>query len=186
MARTGLPNGHEVIRTTNPSTHNQQQPMSNQISANSTFLPENSAPRETPLMQGISLAARLLVGFVMLIAGAGKLGAIEQFGHNIYNYQLLPLSLVNIAALLFVWVEITIGILLIVGAAVRGSALLSGALLLLFIAAVLWAMSQGLEIDCGCFGNANGEGGVKVGWPKVLENLGLLAASIFLLYLPRS
>jgi len=160
--------------------------MSNLISANSPLLPEEPAPANTPLLQTLSLAARLLVGFVMLIAGAGKLGAIEQFGHNIYNYQLLPLSLVNIAALLFIWAEITIGILLIVGAAVRGSALISGVLLLLFIAAVLWAMSQGLEIDCGCFGNANGEGGVKVGWPKVLENLGLLATSMFLIYFPRS
>ena len=117
--------------------------MSNLISANSPLLPEEPAPANTPLLQTLSLAARLLVGFVMLIAGAGKLGAIEQFGHNIYNYQLLPLSLVNIAALLFIWAEITIGILLIVGAAVRGSALISGVLLLLFIAAVLWAMSQG-------------------------------------------
>lgn len=160
--------------------------MSDYLSANTTAIPVKPATEDTPWLQGLSLAARLLVGFVMLIAGAGKLGAIEQFGHNIYNYGLLPLSLVNIAALLFIWVEITIGILLIVGAAVRGSALLSGLLLVLFIGAVLWAMSQGLEIDCGCFGNANGEGGTKVGWPKVLENIGLLAASIFLIYFPHS
>jgi len=162
--------------------------MSDYISTDTTIATAtaNAATNEAPWLQGISLAARLLVGFVMLIAGAGKLGAIEQFGHNIYNYGLLPLSLVNIAALIFIWVEIAVGVLLIVGAAVRGSALLSGALLLLFIGAVLWAMSQGLEIDCGCFGNANGEGGVKVGWPKVLENFGLLAASIFLIYFPRS
>ncbi|KXK52111.1 MAG: DoxX family membrane protein [Chlorobi bacterium] len=160
--------------------------MNDYLSAGTDPLAVEPRPEDAAWAQAVSLAARLLVGFVMLIAGAGKLGAIEQFGHNIYNYGLLPLSLVNIAALLFIWVEITIGIMLIVGVAVRGSALLSSALLLLFIGAVLWAMAQGLEIDCGCFGNANGEGGVKVGWPKVLENLGLLAASIFLIYFPRS
>jgi uncharacterized membrane protein YphA (DoxX/SURF4 family) len=148
---------------------------------------------DEPWLQALSLAARLVLGSVMLIAGAEKLTALEQFAHAIANYQLLPISTVNIAAILFVWTEITVGILLLAGAAVRGSALVSGALLLIFIIAVLTAMARGLEIDCGCFvSKADLAAGTKpaaidtVGWPKVFVNLATLAGAIFLIYFPKS
>ena len=173
---------------------------------------------EHPAFKTISLIARIVLGAVMLIAGAEKLGALEAFGANISNYQILPIGLVNIAALLFVWAEIAVGVLLIVGAAVRGSALLSGLMLILFIVAIGSAMARGLNIDCGCFVGkgssqsatvAAGEtpatvgspaGAVpatptdaapkketqKVGWPKIFEDLGLLALAVFLVYYPRS
>jgi uncharacterized membrane protein YphA (DoxX/SURF4 family) len=144
----------------------------------------------------LSLAARLVLGAVMLIAGAEKLTAMDTFAHSISNYQLLPLWSVNIAALLFVWTEITVGILLIAGAAVRGSALVSAALLAIFIIAVLTAMARGLEIDCGCAlskadlaakaAGATPSATEKVGWPKVFVNLATLAAAIFLIYFPKS
>jgi hypothetical protein len=47
-------------------------------------------------------------------------------------------------------------------------------------------MARGLEIDCGCFAPADGSAGEKVGWPKVMEDVGLLAAAIFLIYFPKS
>lgn len=148
---------------------------------------------DEPWMMSLSLVARLVLGSIMLIAGAEKLTALEQFAHAIANYQLLPIATVNIAALLFVWTEITVGILLLAGAAVRGSALVSGALLAIFIIAVLTAMARGLEIDCGCFvSKADLAAGTKpsavdtVGWPKVFVNLATLAAAIFLVYFPKS
>lgn len=148
---------------------------------------------DEPWLQTLSLVARLVLGGVMLIAGAEKVTALDQFAHAIANYQMLPLGMVNIAALLFVWTEITVGILLIAGAAVRGSALVSGALLVIFIIAVLTAMARGLEIDCGCLVSkadlAAGKKATeveKVGWPKVFVNLATLAAAIFLIYFPKS
>ena len=137
---------------------------------------------ERPAMQWISLAVRLILGTVFLVSGAEKLPILGDFAHAIYNYKILPLSLVNIAALLFVWTELTVGIFLIAGAAVRGAALVTGSMLGLFIIAILTAMARGLEIDCGCFA----EGGEKVGWPKVFEDLIYLAGAIFLIYFPKS
>jgi uncharacterized membrane protein YphA (DoxX/SURF4 family) len=142
--------------------------------------------QEMPLMQTISLAARLVLGVVFLVAGAEKLTALDQFAHAISNYQLVPVSMVNIAALLFVWTEIAVGVMLIAGAAVRGNALVAGAMLLVFIVAILSAMARGLEIDCGCFVAADGSAGEKVGWPKIFEDVGLLAAALFLVYFPKS
>ncbi len=158
-----------------------------------TIASNTSAP--APLAW-LSLGGRLFLGGFFLIAGAEKLTVLDQFAHAIANYQLLPLGLVNIAALVFVWMELTAGILLVAGAAVRGSALLSGLLLVVFLAAILSAMARGLTIDCGCFAPVRDAAGSiitggnsaldTVGWPKVLEDLGLLVLSVWLIYLPRS
>ncbi|MBC8144605.1 MAG: DoxX family membrane protein [bacterium] len=193
---------------------------------------EQVSHEEHPGFRTASLIARVVLGAVMLIAGAEKLGALEAFGANIYNYQILPVELVNIAALLLVWAEIAVGVMLIAGAAVRGSALVSTVMLALFIIAIGSAMARGLKIDCGCFagktpaasatpttgtdisltttqttpgttspGTTSGtttpgptteatvpakKEAEKVGWPKLFEDLGLLALAIFLVYYPRS
>lgn len=135
-----------------------------------------------PAMRTVSLAARMLLGIVFLVAGAEKLGALNTFGKSIAAYELLPEQLANIAAMLFVWTEIVVGILLLAGAAVRGSALVTSAMLVAFLVAIISALARGLEIDCGCFAGTP----QPVNWWKVAEDVGLLAAAIFLIYFPRS
>ena len=135
-----------------------------------------------PAMRVLSLAARMLLGIVFIVSGAEKLGALKTFGKSIAAYQILPAEISNILALLFVWTEILVGILLFIGVAVRGSSLVTSGLLVVFLVAILSAMARGLDIDCGCFaGNPE-----PVGWKKVAEDLGLLAAAVFLIYFPRS
>jgi hypothetical protein len=41
-----------------------------------------------------------------------------------------------------------------------------------FIVAVAVAMARGLDIECGCFGTADG---TRVGFVKLLENSGMFA-----------
>ena len=141
---------------------------------------------ERTSIRWISFIARLVLGVIFLVSGAEKLGTLDAFSHAIANYKMLPLSLINVAATLIVWTEIVVAIFLIAGAAVRGAALVTGSMLVLFIVAILTAMARGLDIDCGCF--APGEGGEpdKVGWPKVFEDLAMLAGAIFLIYFPKS
>jgi len=136
----------------------------------------------TPAIKILSLAVRLLLGVVFIVAGASKLGALKTFGHSIALYQILPEGMSNIVALLFVWTEIVVGILLFAGAAVRGSALVSSGMLVIFLIAIIAAIARGLDIDCGCFAGDPEPVGIR----KVLEDVGLLAAGIFLLYFPRS
>ena len=50
----------------------------------------------------------------------------------------------------------------------------------MFIAAIGLAMLQGLNIDCGCFSGDD----TKVGWGKILEDLGLLACAIYVFLYP--
>lgn len=139
-----------------------------------------------PGIRTLSLVARIVLGVVFLVSGAGKLGNMEAFALAISKYELLPAAWSNVVAAFFVWSEIAVAVLLLTGAAIRGAALVTGAMLVTFIIAVLTAMARGLEIDCGCFAPDSGAEPEQVGWPKIFENLALLAGALYLIYFPRS
>jgi hypothetical protein len=71
---------------------------------------------------------------------------------------MVPESLINIMAILLPWLELVCGVLIIVGVFVRGSALLIGAMLAVFIVALSSAILRGLDISCGCFTLEGGRG----------------------------
>ncbi len=147
---------------------------------------EQNALERHPAMQFLSLAARITLGIIFLVSGAEKLGNLNAFAQAISNYEIIPVVLSNTFATLIVWTEIMVAVLLIAGAGVRGAAMVTGALLTTFIIAIIIAMARGLEIDCGCFVPGSGTEPDKVGWPKIFEDLALLAAAIFLIYFPKS
>ncbi len=129
----------------------------------------------------LNLFARLILGGLFIIAGLGKIAIPEAFAKEISNYQLLPSSLVNLMAVTLPWLEVVAGIFLVVGIRIKASAAIIGTLLIIFLGGILWAMSQGLKIDCGCFAQVEA---TPVGWPKVFQNLGLLALAIYLIKFP--
>ncbi|MES2765475.1 MAG: MauE/DoxX family redox-associated membrane protein [Bacteroidota bacterium] len=131
--------------------------------------------------QYINLLARLILGGLFIFAGLGKIAIPEAFAKEIANYELLPYSLVNFVAITLPWLEVVAGIFLVAGVRIKASAVIIAALLLVFLVGILWAMSQGLKIDCGCFAQVEA---TPVGWPKVLQNLGLLALAIYLIKFP--
>jgi putative oxidoreductase len=132
---------------------------------------------ENPIL---SLIARLIVGWVFIYAAVGKIADPADFAGDIKNYQLLPDFLLNIAALTMPWIEMLCGIFLIVGFRLKANALISISLLIFFNVAVLFAMSQGLNIDCGCFSQRAS----MVGWEKVGENTISLIFAIYVFLFP--
>jgi len=117
------------------------------------------------------LACRLLLGTVFVIAAIPKIARPESFATAIEAYEMIPLAVVNIAAILFPWIELACGLFLIAGVYVRPGAALLGILLTVFIVAITTAVLRGLNINCGCFGES---GGSAVGWNRVLEDIVLL------------
>jgi len=128
-----------------------------------------------------TLAARILLGVVLLLAGYLKAKSPAQAQMAVRAYKLLPISIANAFGLSLPWLEIGAGILLIVGIAVRYAALFGGLLMLLFVGAISQAWARGLSIDCGCFG---GGGQVAAGHTKylqeILRDLGLTLCAVFL------
>jgi uncharacterized membrane protein YphA (DoxX/SURF4 family) len=134
----------------------------------------------------LTLVARLILGGVLLAAGGLKIGNLQKSAMAVRAYEMLPVGLANFLGYALPWIEIGIGLLLIVGAAVAICGLLGAFTMLAFIIAIAQAWARGLSIDCGCFG-----GGGKIDpedtkyLSEIIRDIGLLALGIYLYYFPK-
>ena len=114
-------------------------------------------------------------------ASLDKIQDPAQFSRDIANYHVMPFGLENLSAIVVPWLELLIGIGLIIGVMVDGAALISFSLMLLFIVLISQAILRGFNIECGC-GLKEGQ---LVGWEKILENIVFLGGSYLLLIRPK-
>ena len=138
------------------------------------------------LQPWLTLLFRLTLGGVLLAAGYLKAINPQKSAMAVRAYELLPVSIANLFGYILPWFEIGVGALLILGVAVRISAILGGFTMLMFIIAISQAWARGLSIDCGCFG---GGGTVDPDQTKYLEEIlrdfGLLLTGIYLYRFPK-
>lgn len=109
----------------------------------------------------------------MLYASFSKIAEPKDFATLVDNYQFLPYALTNLMAILLPWVELYVGMSLILGIFVDGATLLTMGMMLMFIIALSQATIRGLDIECGCFTGAS-----KVGVRRILEDILWLAMTI--------
>jgi uncharacterized membrane protein YphA (DoxX/SURF4 family) len=128
----------------------------------------------------VVLSARLLLGFVFVVASIDKLADPNAFAVSISYYRLVGEPVTLILATILPWVELLAGLFLLFGIMMRGSSLLLLLMLVLFTAGVISGIVRGLDISCGCF--TRDPNVDKIGWMKVLENLGLIGLSLITLY----
>jgi putative oxidoreductase len=130
----------------------------------------------------LTVAARLVLGVVFVVAGALKLRDPSGFASDISNYQLAP-ALAPLLAAVLPPVEVVIGLaLLALGAPWRRAAALCAAgLIVMFTVAAGSALARGIDVACGCFGSASG----SVGWTTLARDVALLAAALLVLALER-
>ena len=69
-----------------------------------------------------------------------------------YDYELLPLYGGVLTAAVVPWLEIIAGLFLVVGIWRQAGLFVAGLLLLGFVVAQSFALYNGLQIACGCFG----------------------------------
>lgn len=114
-------------------------------------------------------AGRVLLGAVFVYAAYTKLRQPSMlFALSIDSYRLLPPWAVIVLARTLPWLEMLLGLLLIVGYQWRYAAAASSVLLVVFFGVMLRSHFKGLGIDCGCFGIGEALG------PKTLLRDGLL------------
>lgn len=131
----------------------------------------------------VRLASRLVLGGLMLWAGAVKVGDQQGMALAIHSYGLLPEWTVRPLAVALPWIELALGAFLVLGIFVRFSAIAAGALLAAFLIGMAQAKARGLAIDCGCFGGGGpGEG---VTWLDLARDVALLGVAGLVLFLPR-
>lgn len=93
---------------------------------------------------------RLIIGGMFIYVAYNKLVNSEEFAKAIKNYDMLPLWVINIIAIVLPYVELFSGIFLVLGIFKKGSSAIISIQLLIFIIALTSAYARGLNIDCGC------------------------------------
>ncbi len=127
----------------------------------------------------LALPARLYLGFVFLTACWHKIVDPAGFALDIAAYQLLPLALVNLMALILPWVELFTGVMIVLGLRTRTAALLIASMMVVFMIALAWALHQGYDMSCGCF--ASSGSGDLISWSTMLRDAGWLALALYVL-----
>jgi uncharacterized membrane protein YphA (DoxX/SURF4 family) len=144
--------------------------------------------RSTAVWPWISTVARLGLAAVFLVAGGTKVGDLAASGRAVNAYQLMPFDVAKVVGAAQPFLEIALGLLLLIGVATRLIAGVAAVLLLLFIAGIVSAWARGLQIDCGCFSRGGALAAGKrptYGW-EVLRDIGFLVLAGILLWRPRT
>ncbi|WP_018348143.1 DoxX family protein [Longispora albida] len=135
-----------------------------------------------------STICRLLLAGVWLWAGGSKITDLSGSVRAVNAYELLPPTMAQIVGAALPFVEVTLGLLMLAGLFTRQVALVSIALLSVFVFGIISAWVRGLQIDCGCFskGGALGEGESPNYFWETLRDIGFMAAAGFLVLRPRT
>lgn len=128
----------------------------------------------------IVLIARILIGGILIYASIDKIVDPSGFARTIDNYHLIPFGLENIMAIILPWLELIIGLCLIIGVFIDGAAFLVIIMMVVFISAITYAILNGYNIECGC-GLKPGE---LIGIQKIIEDITYLILAWMILKRP--
>ncbi|MBW2557344.1 MAG: DoxX family membrane protein [Deltaproteobacteria bacterium] len=125
-------------------------------------------------------AARWILGIVFIYASLHKILYPAAFAEAVYRYQILPDWLVNLTALVLPWLELFLGVFLIIGLWMPGAVVISNLLFIIFMSALSYNMARGLDISCGCFSTSPTAGAADI-WTVLRDGM-LLIVSLYLLF----
>ena len=133
--------------------------------------------RDGSMWKAMVLVATWIIGVMFIVAGGVKIVEPAAFAENVYNYQAVPDAFVNPIAVFLPWLEVVIGVCMLVAPRYRlASSWIAQLLLLFFTALIVVTVMRGIDISCGCF-KVGPEAG-KVGWTKVAQNVGWIVVSL--------
>lgn len=127
------------------------------------------------------VAARAVLAVTFIWACIHKIANPHEFGLQVATYQILPLGLVNLQAIVLPWVELVTGVLLLAGLLTRGAALVTCGMNVMFIVAIGMALAADLQLQCGCFASA--EAGHEMDATLIVRDSVLLAVGAALVVL---
>ncbi len=143
--------------------------------------------RAERLKDVVGLGARLLLGGVLIWAGASKVGKPLTSERAVQAYEIFPMDLAGWIGLALPFVEVVLGVLLVLGLFTRPVAIISTLLMLAFIVGISQAWARGLTIDCGCFGGGGQVGADETRYPQeIARDAGFVLAGAWLCWRPRS
>ncbi len=125
-------------------------------------------------------AVRWILGGIFIYSGSVKFMDPSRFAEIIAGFGLLPEVLIYPLAVLLPVIELVAGIGLIFS--LRGSLSVIAAMLVIFIAVLLYGIHLGLDIDCGCFGPEDPEQAYKGLKAALARDAVMMAAVLFVFW----
>ena len=141
-------------------------------------------PKKAKNVKYLALAARLLIGGLLIMLACTMFWTRQQFAVSIRNYMYFRFPGANVMAVTLPWIELGAGALLILGIYTRPAALLTTGMLVVFLAAIIYAYTIGLDIDCGCFSSAASSQG-KITFFEIVRDSTLVLISLFIVLADR-
>jgi uncharacterized membrane protein YphA (DoxX/SURF4 family) len=141
----------------------------------------------TRALDGIGTVARLGLAAVWLVSGWLKMVDPNQTYLAVQAYDVLPPGLVSVVAAGLPFLELALGMLLLIGLGTRLTAVVASVVLLGFIGAVAQSWARGLTIDCGCFGGGGQVSAGETAYPQeIARDVGFLLLAGWLMVRPRT
>lgn len=135
----------------------------------------------------VGLLARLVLGGTLLVAGGLKVGNPLGSARAVQAYDVMPFELARYLGYALPWLEVVIGLLLILGLFTRISATVGTLLMVAFVIGISQAWARGLTIDCGCFGGGGQVAAAETQYGReILRDLGFALCGVWLIARPRS
>ncbi len=105
----------------------------------------------------IALILRIYIAGVFIYASFHKIIYPELFALDIASYDILPVELINLMAIVLPWLELFVGIMVFTGFQVKSNILLMIGMMIMFMTALSIALYNGLDMACGCFASSEAE-----------------------------
>ena len=126
------------------------------------------------------LFLQVLLGIVFVAAGIAKLEERYALLRLLRDTLRLPHAFAKITSRTLPWLELVLGVTLLLGVAARAATMAAFALLLVFTLGLTMARLRGhRELDCGCFGRSSQSDTTTV---LIARNLLFLSPAVVLLW----
>ena len=117
-----------------------------------------------PWTQWLGLVFRVVIGGLFIYAGYLKLIHLNIARNNVFLYRLFPFNVSQTIGMILPVLEVSLGLLLVIGIFTRVAALGIGFLLVVYITGIISVWARHISIDCGCFSS----GGLVTLWPNAV------------------
>ena len=105
----------------------------------------------SPVPRVLIIVLRIFLGVVFFYASIDKILNPSAFAEIVYNYRILPDAMIHVTAVVLPWLELLLGLFLILDLWLPGAVLVANTLFIVFLGAIALNIARGLDIDCGCF-----------------------------------
>lgn len=105
------------------------------------------------IIKSVSLLFRFLLGGLLIFAGVLKVVDNSTLFETVAYITWIPVGMKSLVIDFLPWIEIVAGSLLLLHIFDKVVIPINAAIYLSFLIFAIWGLSNGIEMDCGCFGD---------------------------------